>query len=622
MFCTKCGSKVAEGATFCGQCGAPLKGAAVSAAEEAVPPVNEEVVVPVAEEAALVTETIPVMEAVPAEKPEKKKKKTGLIIAIILLVLVVIAAIVVIIFINSPGFKHDRQIKKAQACMQMEDYEGAFAAYEAALEFDENSAKAEDGIVDAGLELADKYYEAGSYKEALDIYERVLDIEKKNKDAKSGLENTYLAMAIEEMEAGDFEKAIKYCDEAEAVKQNTGLATDTRIEIYYAQAAAQAEAGNYDAALDYCEKAYDIGGNYATYQSRRSEVYLAWGDNLLKVGDYDGALKQYEYAQGIDYANENVYVKMAQVYLEDGKVSLAVGMLEDGLTNCSYTQAVEAKLEDIVKNSTYEVRDSYINGYDHYETSTFTFDENGIIVRESAVNYHTGTVESEYDETGKKVKTVKYDEDGNVIYTYTEQTTDYGYKIEEYAYKGGAEAIQMWNSLTVFNAQTNSSSYVLYDEYGDEQEVDNTYYDENGNVVKEECYRYGDLMWSYEYVYDGNNVLVQRTYEDWYGDDTVEEITYEEVYDEAGRLITKYVYADGNILRTYDYEYRSNGTLAYEAVEDSYGWYESYKYYDVFGNCIEEYDENGIEEFYNPSWGYNQTVYTLTYDYSYQYNAK
>lgn len=622
MFCTKCGSKVAEGATFCGQCGAPLNGKVVSTAEEAVIPVTEEAAVPAAEEAAPVAEAAPVVAAVPAEKPAKKKKKTGLIITIILLALVVIAAIVVIIFINSPGFKHDRQIKKAQACMQTEDYEGAFAAYEAALEIDENSAEAEDGIVDAGLELADKYYEAGSYKEALDTYERVLDIERKNKSAKSGIEKTYLALAVKEKEDGNFEKALEYCEDAEDVRQDGTIATDTKIEIYYAWSDAEAAAGNYDEALNYCETAYYMGGSYETYEEKRADVYLAWGDNLLKEGDYEEAMKQYERAKYIDYGNENIYVKIAEAYLTAGEVNAAVEELGYGMDNCSSTDKLESKCADIVANTTYEVRDSYINGWDHYETGTFTFDENGNITKQSAVNYFTGTVESEYDTAGNRIKTIKYDEGGNVIYTYTEQTTDSGYKIEEYAYKGGAEATQIWNSLTIYDAQTNSKSYVKYDIDGDAETVVNTYYDANGNVIEEECYSYSDFMWGYDYVYDENNVLIQQTYHDWYGDATVKEITYEEYYDEEGRLTTKKLYGNGDVLRTYYYDYHSNGTLAGESVTDEYGGYSSYKYYDIFGNCIEEYDENGLEEFYNTSWGYNQTVYTLTYDYSYQYNAK
>ena len=74
--------------------------------------------------------------------------------------------------------------------------------------------------------------------------------------------------------------------------------------------------------------------------------------------------------------------------------------------------------------------------------------------------------------------------------------------------------------------------------------------------------------------------------------------------------------------KAYVYEYRANGSLQFEGVEDSYGWYDSYKYYDIFGNVTEEYDGDGVEEFYNSSWGYNQTIYTLTYEYSYVYDGE
>ena len=631
MFCTKCGSKVIDGAPFCGQCGAPQIVSAPTPVAEPAPVVAEEPAAepaPVAVEAP-VAEPAPVPDAfsaIPAEKPAKKekapkegKKKTGLIVAIILIVVLLAAGGGVLFFINSPGFKHDQQIKKAEKCMDEEDYAGALAAYEAALELDDESEKAEEGIVDAGLELAEQYYEVGNYQAALDTYEKVLDVERKNKKAKSGLEKTYLALAVEEKDLGEFEKALEYCTEAEEVNDDTSITWEIKVEIYFAWSDAEAQAGNYNTALGYCEEAYYLGGDYSTYQEKRSDVYLAWGDNLLKDGDAEGALDQYYYAQNIDYYNETVYLKFTEAYLAMNDVSTAIEQLEYGIDVCDTTGELEAKLADIVANTTYEVRDSYISGYDHYETSTLTFNDAGVIVAENAVNYYTGTVESTFDETGKEIQTIKYDADGNVIYTYTYSDTEDGFKIEEYAYTGGAEPVQAWNSLTIYSASTNSQSYILYDEDGETEEILNIAYDANGNVIKKEYYEYSDLEWSYEYTYDENNVLIGQVYTDRYGYQETSEITYEEIYDDYGRLVEKIVYANGYRQNAYVWEYSVDGRLLSEGVEDSYGWYDSYKYYDVFGNCTEEYNTDGLEEFYNPSWGYNQTIYTLTYEYSYEY---
>ena len=645
MFCTKCGSKVIEGAPFCGQCGAPQNVSAPAPVAEPAPVVAEAPAaeVPVAVEApaaepapaaveAPVAEPAPVPDAfsaVPAEKPAKKekapkqgKKKTGLIVAIILIVVLLAAGGGVLFFINSPGFKHDQQIKKAEKCMETEDYAGALAAYEAALELDGESEKAEEGIVEAGLELAEQYYEAGDYKAALDTYEKVLDVERKNKKAKSGLENTYLALANQEKDAGDFEKALEYCTEAEEVNDDTSITWDIKIEIYFTWSDAEAKAGNYDTALSYCDEAYYLGGDYSTYQEKRSDVYLAWGDNLLKDGDAEGALDQYYYAQNIDYYNETVYLKFTEAYLAMGDVNTAIEQLEYGMDVCDTTDELEAKLADIIANTTYEVRDSYISGYDHYETSTLTFNDAGVVVAESAVNYYTGTVETTYDETGKEILTIKYDADGNVIYTYSYSDVEGGYKIEEIAYTGGAEPVQDWSSLTIYDSNSNGKTYVKYDADGAAEEMLNIYYDANGNVIKEEYYEYSDFEWSYEYTYDENNVLIGQVYTDRYGYQETSEITYEEIYDDYGNLVEKIVYANGYRQGAYVWEYSTDGRLLLEGVEDSYGWYESYKYYDVFGNCKEEYNTDGLEEFYNPSWGYNQTIYTLTYEYAYEYDGE
>lgn len=650
MFCTKCGSKVIEGAPFCGQCGTPVAASAPASAPAVTKaPVTAEPA-PVAVEAPAVAEApveaapaaveTPVAEpvaapvpdafsAVPAEKPAKKEKapkegksKTGLIVTIVLIVVLLAAAGGVLVFINTPGYKHDQQIKKAEKCMETDDFAGALAAYEAALELDDESEKAEEGIVDAGLELAEQYYEAGDYKAALDTYEKVLKVERKNKKAKSGLEKTYVALAVQEKDAGDFEKALEYCTEAEEVNDDTSITWDTKVEIYFAWSDAEAKAGNYDTALDYCEEAYYMGGDYSTYQEKRSDVYLAWGDNLLEDGDAEAALDQYWYAQNIDYYNETVYLKFTEAYLAMGDMNTAIDQLEYGIDICDTTDELEDMLADIIANTTYNVRDSYISGYDHYETSTLTFNDAGIVVEESAVNYYTGTVESVYDDTGKKIQTINYDADGNITYTYTYTDTDDGYKIEECQLIGGAEPEMLWSSLTIYSSSTNSQSYILYDEDGEAEEVKNTYYDANGNVIKEEYYEYSDLEWVYEYTYDENNVCIGQVYTDRYGYQETSEITYEEYYDDNGRLIEKVVYANGYRQCAYIWEYSADGRLVKEAKEDSYGWYDSYKYYDVFGNCTEEYNTDGLEVFYNPSWGYDQTIYTLTYEYSYEYAGK
>jgi len=658
MFCTKCGSKVIDGAPFCGQCGAPqtvstpvaesapvtveapvAEPAPVVEEAPAAEPAPVAVEAPAAEPApvaveAPVADPVPApvpdaFSAVPAEKPAKKEKtpkegksKTGLIVAIILIVVLLAAAGGVLVFINTPGYKHDQQIKKAEKCMEEEDYAGALAAYEAAFELDDESEKAEEGIVDAGLELAEQYYDAGDYKAALDTYEKVLDVERKNKKAKSGLEKTYLALANQEKDAGDFEKALEYCTEAEEVNDDTSITWDTKIEIYFAWSDTEAKAGNYDAALSYCEEAYYMGGDYDSYQEKRCDVYLAWGDNLLEEGNYEDALNQYYNAQNIDYYNETVYLKFTEAYLAMDDVTTALDQLEYGIDVCDTTDELEAKLADIIENTTYEVRDSYISGYDHYETSTLTFNDAGVVVAESTVNYYTGTVESTYDDTGKEIQTIKYDADGNVCYTYAYTDTDDGFKIEECELTGGAEPKLLWSSLTIYSSSTNSQSYILYDEDGETEEILNTYYDANGNVIKEEYYEYSDLEWSYEYTYDENNVRIGQVYTDRYGYQEISEITYEEVYDDYGHLVEKIVYANGYRQGAYVWEYSADGRLVKEAKEDSYGWYDSYKYYDVFGNCTEEYNTDGVEEFYNPSWGYNQTIYTLTYEYAYEYAGK
>lgn len=174
------------------------------------------------------------------------------------------------------------------------------------------------------------------------------------------------------------------------------------------------------------------------------------------------------------------------------------------------------------------------------EHETFTYDASGVLTEST----HRGDdpascwdyrVEYTYDEAGRKIKAVSYDEErGNCEDTW--QYDDHGRLVRsvESAYMDGwIEAVTeyTYNEAGQVISETLAENY----EYADEAmfTAETTYrYDEAGRLLQEDCVSNGEYIQGCRYEYDanGNKTLTERT-------------------DAEGTVRTEYGYAEGKLTR-------------------------------------------------------------------------
>lgn len=202
MFCTKCGSQLADDAKFCTGCGAPVEPAAPAAApvEPVAAPAAAPVepAAPVAEAPAEDTCTAPEPTFAPAPAPEKKPAKGGNkkpLLFIGVAVVAVIAAIVTFFAWIHPTYlskegKLARATSKAESALAKEDYEEAVAQYTAALKL--VGTGDEDARAKLFVGRGDAYMGMKDYAAAAEDYEEALDLDEDQKKVWGKLSDAYL----------------------------------------------------------------------------------------------------------------------------------------------------------------------------------------------------------------------------------------------------------------------------------------------------------------------------------------------------------------------------------------------------------------------------------------------
>ena len=184
MFCTKCGNENGDGAVRCGKCGARL-----------------------------------MPDAEVADLKRKTGRKPVILVAAVLLTAMVIAIVVGFLVVSgSPSRRLAQQLDLGNRYLSEMEYEQAIAAFEQALEIDQKSAAAYEG-------LARAYIETEDYASVADVYER----------ASGSLDAPELAVlsdAISSMALADLEalvQAERYDEALRIVSILTDVIDDDRL---------------------------------------------------------------------------------------------------------------------------------------------------------------------------------------------------------------------------------------------------------------------------------------------------------------------------------------------------------------------------------------------------------
>lgn len=208
MFCTKCGTQLADGSKFCTGCGASLSTPEPAAAPAQAP-----------------APQITYEAAAAGAAAVKKKKKTGLIVGLTAAVVVIAALVCAFFFWVQPTFlsdsaKYEKAMNAAEAALDEEDYKTAIAAYKTALGY-----AADDGQKTAVyLARAEACVKAEKYEDAIADYEAVLDIDEDQKKVWALMADAYAAL-------GDAEKAIEVLNDGyEATEADSLLGKIDEIE--------------------------------------------------------------------------------------------------------------------------------------------------------------------------------------------------------------------------------------------------------------------------------------------------------------------------------------------------------------------------------------------------------
>jgi YD repeat-containing protein len=183
---------------------------------------------------------------------------------------------------------------------------------------------------------------------------------------------------------------------------------------------------------------------------------------------------------------------------------------------------------------------SYDDGTTH--TCTYTYNENGRLISVSCTDTADGDLvsyETSYNAIGKLEKEIYRYFDG-YFYTYEYTYDDQGYEIKSTA--------------------TDSEGYHLLNEY---------FYDDNGNMVKI-AGEDENSTFSFDYIYDSNNRLIQVLERDADGNVTW---TEDYLYNEQGKkLKVSYTY-DGEEVEFAEYTYDEKGRLLIHRYHDTVDGY-------------------------------------------------
>ncbi len=567
MFCGKCGKEIVATAKFCRYCG------------EAVSQQGEAVVQPVEQQVQPVPEN---KSAKKAKKNESKKKgKKGLVITLAVLGFVVVAAVGVGLFvINTPKFKYDRKVAKAE-----------------------------------------KYFEEENYKEALEAYLSAEDILESDGELEDGICECYLMLAKESLANSDFAAALNYYEEVLSYGKDK-KASRGRLEALAGLGGQQYDQGKYDEAAESFKEVLEEQPDNEAALSGMADIYLVWANEAASAENYEEAFGYYEQARPYHMDEPSIYLGEARIYLAQDAVPEAMAVLEAGVNYCGAQDAFIEKAQDILENTVIVSEScSYSNG-DTSECS-YEYDEAGNRIKTTCYNTYGSSYwcKNEYDEAGNMVKEIWQYTDGSGAEYYYDAEGKFlrvtycsydGIREErEYYYDAGGNSVFTVYSGKMWNCEYDSAGNLtrVYD-YDDNAEYTFNY-DSEGNLTGSTYY---DNGYSHEtgYTYDAAGNRISESY--WNSNGYGDEYAYE--YDEAGNR-TKEAYwdSDGYSWQSI-YEYDEAGNRTKEAYWDSTGdsWQSIYEY-DEAGNRLKESyeDSNGFGYQYLYDYDTNQNMLSSNY---------
>ncbi len=578
MFCGKCGKEIAATAKFCRYCGE-----AVQQMQPAVQPVPEN------------------KSAKKAKKNESNKKgKKGLVITLAVLGFVVVAAVGVGLFvINTPKFKYDRQVAKAEKYFEEENYKEALEAYLSAEDILESDGELEDGICECYLMLAKESLANSDFAAALNYYEEVLEEQPDNEAALSGMADIYLVWANEAASAENYEEALGYYEQARPYHMDEPSIYLGEARIYLAQDAVSEAMAVLEAGVNYCgeqeafvEKAQDILENTVIVSESCS---YSNGDTSECSYEYDEAgnrIKTTWYnTDGSSYWCKNEYD-------EAGNVVKEIWQYTDG-SGAEYYYDAEGKF----------LRATYWSSYDGIrEESEYYYDAGDNLV----FIVSSGGMYCEYDSAGNLTRvyydnaeyTFNYDSEGNLtgsIYYKDGYSNETGYtydaagnRISESYWDSNGYS---WQSIYEYDEAGNATKKAYWDSNG--YSWQSIYeYNEAGNKLKQSYENSNGHGYQYLYDYDTNQNMLSSNYTNVDGE--YDSCVYE--YDTDGRLIRLTRLNSYGSDEEEVYEYNFAGVQVYRnSYSSNSGNY--YSYYNALGDIVESGD------------GFDTSTWNYVYDY-------
>lgn len=350
------------------------------------------------------------------------------------------------------------------------------------------------------------------------------------------------------------------------------------------------------------QEQYDLGvrylseGNYTEaviaftaaieIDSKRPEGYIGRGDAYVLSGETEenlsAALADYEAAITLDETLPNAWLGLADVYIRQGNYDKALTILKEALDKTNSNQEIVDKIAQIQSGEIYD-------SFGHIRRRN-TYDENGQLIW-----YHT----FESSDFSKKILVKSFDATGKQTGEVEETKDDEGHLLTSYRFSyidGVLEKIEH-----------------VYDEYGNETQI-TVYqlngmvvasffeYDDLGNKTKVTKYTDGQLSGYEQRLYDENGQLTEQRY---FGSDGEKGNSIFYQYDEKGNEISSQNYGgDGSLFWEEYREYDGNGLLinsknitywddgtvetkTYQYIYDESGNQIGYKLYDGGGNLLE-----------------------------------
>ena len=392
------------------------------------------------------------------------------------------------------------------------------------------------------MKLAAAGYENGDWEIAHDCYLAAKELDGSRAEVYRGLSDTYLQL-------GDVIQALDILDEGmgKCGSENGIDLLGQRKEYILAGMVAvgtNTTTNRYDddgSILYECVWEGDTNGN----EKRDQTVYYDEMGEIIYLGEHkydrNGNQIEYKYREYDSDGNLSNYFHKAWEYDADGK---EVGNIDyDANDNIQDRTEYDYDIDGKLIRETCYFRDGEIY---RQRVEEIEYDSSGNEIKREQNNAYgqTAKIVSTYDENGKLIICVKYNDNGRHIYEKIKYEYDEnGNNIKEIHYKN-PETVGYWSERDL----------AYWMEYK---------YDENGMVIKKERHNSdGTVSWEYE-------------------------------YDENGREI-KYVTYDGNGTATYwrEYEYDDRGNKIRYKSYNSTGNLD----YDMYHS---KFDENDREIYYS-----------------------